>query len=66
MFLEFLYEALGSPHGIVLQSENRDLLRAKLYKAKRDACDTALDVLALIPSPTMADELWIVKKELTE
>jgi hypothetical protein len=60
--LEYLYQALRSARGIVLRTSDRERLRQKLYAARRDAGDTDLDVIALVPSPTSEEELWLVKK----
>jgi hypothetical protein len=60
--LEFWYAALNSEVGVCLRTNERDKLRAVLYKSRADACDPDLDDLSLVPSPTATDELWIVKK----
>jgi len=60
--LEFMYQALRSARGIVLRTTDRDKLRQKLYAARRDAGDADLDAIALVPSPTSEEELWLVKK----
>lgn len=62
--LEYLYAALREPQGLCLSNvSDVERFRAALYKARRDAADPALDVLALVPSPTSPHDLWIVKKE---
>jgi hypothetical protein len=61
--LEFLYKALASPRGIVLRTSDVERARQKLYAARREACDEALNALGLTPSPSAPEtELWIVKK----
>ena len=62
MSLEFLYQALSASHGICVRSDDVPALQQRLYKVRREACDPALDVLSLVPSPTDSTELWIVKK----
>lgn len=63
MMLEFLYQALTTPFGIVLKtSDDVEQLRQRLYRERRKAADPALDELGLTPSPTSPDELWIVRK----
>ena len=62
MLLEFLYEALRSTHGVCLQTDNVESLRAKLYAARKASLDPDLDVLSFQPSPTDPHQLWITKK----
>ena len=58
---ELLYEALGEPHGIIVETNDVATLRARLYAAKKQ--DPDLECLSLVPSPTSPDtELWIVKR----
>lgn len=60
--LHYLYQALSSPLGIVLTSDDPERLRAKLYALKREASDPALDALQFSISPTDSTQLWIVRK----
>lgn len=60
--IHYLYQALTTPLGVCLQVSDVDSVRQRLYAARREACDPALDALALVPSPTALDELWVVKK----
>lgn len=62
MLLEFLYEALRSSHGICLQTNDVEHLRAKLYAARKASLDPDLDCLSFQPSPTDLHQLWITKK----
>lgn len=62
--LEKLYDALRSPLGTVIETEDPERLRAKLYALRRERQDTdpQLRVLSFIISPTNpGSELWIVK-----
>jgi hypothetical protein len=62
IWLEFLYDALHSEHGIVIAVS--DIVRGKqaLYRARADAKDPALDTLKISVSPIAPDtELWIRK-----
>lgn len=60
--LEFLYDALRSPHGVIIETDDVERLRQKLYAERRKADDESLSVLALVPSPLAPQsELWIVK-----
>ena len=57
-----LYEALASPLGLVVETNNPQNLRAKLYAARR--ADADLECLSIHLSPANpGGELWIVKKE---
>jgi hypothetical protein len=57
--IELLYKALHSPFGLVVRSDNRDLLRQRLYKLRKS--DPNLSVLTLTTSPENETDLWIVK-----
>jgi hypothetical protein len=61
-WLEFLYNALRSEHGTVLNVSDFEKCRAKLYAARRTANDPALASLSIVQSPSSPTELWIVKK----
>lgn len=58
--LEYWYAALAEPVGVVLRTDDRDRLRAKLYAARREAVDEKLSSLSIIFSPTAEDEVWIM------
>jgi hypothetical protein len=62
--LEKLYDALREPLGIVVETEDPERLRQRLYalrKARIDD-DPQLRVLSFLISPTNpGSELWIVK-----
>lgn len=60
--LEFLYKALRSDKGVVIRTDNFDLTRAQLYKARSEAADKDLDCLSFVQSPTDSSEIWIVRK----
>lgn len=57
--LEMLYAALASPLGIELRSSNVELLKQRLYRARRNAADPLLDTLQFRTRPD--NLLWIVK-----
>jgi hypothetical protein len=60
--IDVLYQALGSPLGLVIRVSNFALAQQRLYKARRDASDPDLACLQLRRSPLVPDsELWIVK-----
>lgn len=60
--INYLYQALSSPLGVCLRTSDGDFARQKLYAARREAADPALDGLAICISPSDKDEVWIVKK----
>lgn len=63
--LELLYDALNSPHGIVVSSEDPERLRQKLYPLRK--AYTELAGLALVISPSHPEtDLWILKKAPTD
>jgi len=62
-WLEFLYTALGEPYGIVIETDNFDKARQRLYAARREAQDETLSGLSILQSPTNPAHIWIVHKE---
>lgn len=61
-WLEFLYLALGTQHGIVIAVSDADASKQALYRARAKAGDADLDGLQLRTSPTEPQgEIWIVK-----
>lgn len=61
--IEHLYSALHSPLGIVIQTDNAERTRQKLYRARRELMNPELDKLSLVISPTDPSQLWIVKND---
>jgi hypothetical protein len=62
--LNTLYEALGTPLGVVVQTDNPEKLRAKLYRLRDGADDPMLKELSIVISPTMPQsQVWIVKRK---
>lgn len=60
-----LYEALGEPLGLRIETENPELLRQRLYAERRANPEFA--VLSLHISPlNPGSEIWIARKEPTE
>lgn len=58
--LELLYTAFHSEVGIVVETNDPNLLRQKLYAVRKQDAD--LQVLSFLTSPDKpAGELWIVK-----
>ena len=65
-YLAYWYEALASDRGVVFRTNDRERARQKLYSARREACDTSLEVLSIIFSPTSSDEIWIIRNDQTQ
>ena len=63
MVLEYFYQALSTPIGIVLQCPegSRDYWRNRLYNARREAGDEALNAIQVRFSPITETELWLVR-----
>jgi hypothetical protein len=59
--IEHWYTALREPVGLCLRSNDRALLRQKLYAARREAKDEALEALSVIFSIEDETHLWIIK-----
>ena len=60
-FLDLWYAALAAELGICVATTNRDILRQKLYAARKAANDPDLDSLSLILSPTDDSQIWIIR-----
>lgn len=59
---QFLYLAVQSPFGVVLDVEDFQLVQTRLYAARRKLNDPVLGLLQFRRSPYgKANELWIVK-----
>lgn len=60
-WLEFLYAAQASPHGVCVSVDDVDKAKQALYRARRESGDISLSALAIRTSPFDPFELWIVK-----
>lgn len=58
--MELLYKALHTPFGIVIETNNAERLRQKLYPLRKE--DPDLTCLAFVISPLNGSDLWIVKQ----
>lgn len=62
--LDLLYRALHSKYGIVVETNNLENLRQRLYKVRRESEDPDLAALTLRPSPTDPEtQLWIIRSD---
>jgi len=60
-----LYEALGSPLGVVIQTDNPEGLRAKLYRLRDQTDDPMLKEISIVISPSMpTSQVWLVKRKI--
>lgn len=62
-WLEFWYSALGAEVGIVIETDDRDRCKMRLYAARAAANDPDLASLSIVQSPTDPSHLWIIHKE---
>lgn len=61
-WLEFLYQALASPLGVVIAVSDAQKALQRLYQARAAAQDEALAGLQFRRSPIAPDtEIWIIK-----
>lgn len=65
-FTEYWYKALASPEGLCLSTTDREAMRQKLYAARAEVKDAALDELSLVLSPVDASHVWIVKRKQSD
>jgi hypothetical protein len=60
--IDFLYRALNSPHGIVVETSDPERLRQKLYAERKK--DPDLAVISINISRTQPEsQLWLVKRK---
>lgn len=62
-FLELLYAAVHSELGVVVETDNAEFLRQKLYPLRKE--DPAFASLSFLISPINGSDLWIIKTEPT-
>jgi len=62
--IALLYNALHSPFGVILQTDDPERAKARFYSTRAKLNDPKLDCLSLVQSPTDPSQLWIVKKEV--
>lgn len=60
--LSFWYAALAAERGIVLETNDRERLKQKLYVARKEAADPDLEKLSIRTSPDSPNQLWIDKQ----
>lgn len=58
------YEALASEVGIIIQTDNPDLTRQRLYAMRKSLNDPDLESISIQTSPTNpGQDLWLVKRK---
>lgn len=61
------YEALGTPLGIAVQTNDPERFRQKMYALRKEANDKMLDDISLVISPsTPGSQVWLVKRKPSE
>lgn len=58
--ISYLYDALDSPLGIVVETDSPDRLRQKLYPLRK--ADPLFEPLSFVLSPINPSHLWILKR----
>ncbi len=62
--LNLWYEALGTPFGIVILTNNPERCRQRLYKLRDAAGDPVLSTISVVTSPTVPEShVWLVKRK---
>lgn len=61
--LTLWYEALGSPLGIIIETDDPVKARARLYAFRKEANDPDLEQISILPSPTNPSHLWLIKRK---
>lgn len=56
-----MYEALNEPIGVVVVTNNIELLRQLFYRFRKE--DPNFEILALLQSPIEPSHVWIVRKD---
>lgn len=56
------YSALAEPYGLVVETDNPERLKARLYAARADAMDPSLEDISIKTSPFNPSQLWLIKR----
>lgn len=63
-YLNFWYEALATPCGVVIETDNPKEFIQLLYAARAKAADPDLKSFSICTSPTKPEtDIWIVRNE---
>lgn len=55
------YQALASPFGVIIETDDPDRAKQKLYAIRAKSPDPDLQSLSIITSPDTPGQLWIIK-----
>lgn len=67
LVIELLYQALLTPRGLIIETDDVAFLQQKFYAARRSLPDVEeLKQLSFVPSPTNTQHLWIVRNGETK
>jgi len=62
-WLEFWYQALATPFGIVIAVSDVEAAKQRLYQARAKSGDPALSAIQIRVSPVSpSEELWLVRQ----
>ena len=61
MLVDLWLKALHSRDGVVIETDNRMLLRQHLYRARAEANNPELESIVLV-LPEQANQIWLVHK----
>lgn len=61
MYLEYLYQAANSEHGICIATSNVTSMKEQLIQARKATGDANLANLSFRVSPINPSHLWIIK-----
>jgi len=62
--LELLYDAVRTPFGSVIETNNAERLRQRLYPLRNK--DESLAVLSFVISPINGKDLWILNRSAAD
>jgi len=57
------YSALAAPYGIVVETDNPEALKARLYAARAESQDPDLANISIKTSPFNPSQLWLIKRQ---
>lgn len=65
-YLHLWYAALNAEFGVVLETDNPDLLRQYLYRARKSVEDPELMNISVAISPAEPNQVWLIKRYASE
>ncbi len=61
--LHLWYQALGSAVGVIIETNDPDRCKQRLYAMRQDAQDPDLEEVSIVQSPSDPNHLWLVRNE---